>query len=608
MANKVIKIGGASGYWGDAASATPQLLASKNLDYIVYDYLAEITMSIMARARGADPSKGYATDFVSATLKPNLKAIAEQGVKVISNAGGVNPQSCAEAARALIKEQGLNLKVAVVLGDDLLEQKKALADTGVTEMFNSSEFPPLDSVVSINAYLGAFPIAHALDLGADIVITGRCVDSAVTLGACIHEFGWKRDDFDLLAQASLAGHLIECGTQVSGGNFTDWELAVDTLATAGYPIVEVESNGDFVCTKPEGSGGLVSFGTVAEQLVYEIGDAQCYQLPDVICDFSGVELSEVSANRVLVTGAKGIGAPDSYKTCVTYADGFRGGRVITLYGRDADRKGAKLAENIFIRVRQVLEENGLPDFTDTSVEMVGAEDYFGVDRRITNVREVDVKIAATHSSVKGIAVLLKESTGILLSSPPGVTGFAGARPKPSPIVRLFSMLVPKGEVNITVETENTSDACSDVVSLPAKSDAAPLGEIPQIAESSFKDEECVEIPLVKLAWGRSGDKGNKANIGIIARKPEYLPYIASAMSVEKVAHYFQHFLAEDQPTESVERFYLPGINALNFMLHEVLGGGGMASLRNDPQGKGYAQILLDQPVRVHASLAKAHNL
>ena len=207
MANKVIKIGGASGYWGDAALATPQLLATKDLDYIVYDYLAEITMSIMARARGADATKGYATDFVSATLKPNLKAIAEQGVKIISNAGGVNPQSCAEAARAVIKAQGLDLKVAVVLGDDLLEQKQALA--GITEMFSSAEFPPLDSVVSINAYLGAFPIAHALDQGADIVITGRCVDSAVTLGACIHEFGWKREDFDLLSQASLAGHLIE---------------------------------------------------------------------------------------------------------------------------------------------------------------------------------------------------------------------------------------------------------------------------------------------------------------------------------------------------------------------------------------------------------------
>ena len=207
-------------------------------------------MSIMARARAADDTRGYATDFVDAVLKSHLGAIAQQGVKVIANAGGVNPTACAAAARALIEDQGLGLRVAVVLGDDLKHRAGDFAASGVTEMFSGEAFPALDSIVSINAYLGAFPIAAALDAGADIVITGRCVDSAVTLGACIHAFGWQRDDFDRLAQGSLAGHILECGTQATGGNYTDWESVVDSLPDAGYPMAEIDRDGSLVITKP----------------------------------------------------------------------------------------------------------------------------------------------------------------------------------------------------------------------------------------------------------------------------------------------------------------------------------------------------------------------
>lgn len=221
MTDKVLRIGGASGFWGDAARATPQLLAVEGLDYIVYDYLAEITMSIMARARAKDENKGYASDFVSSAMKPNLTLIAQRGIKVVSNAGGVNPQACVAALRAVIAEQGLDLKVAYVMGDDLIDSKESLEASGITEMFSGSAFPPVDKVLSINAYLGAFPIARALTLGADIVVTGRSVDSAVTLGACIHAFGWGRDDLDQLAMGSLAGHILECGPQATGGNFTD---------------------------------------------------------------------------------------------------------------------------------------------------------------------------------------------------------------------------------------------------------------------------------------------------------------------------------------------------------------------------------------------------
>jgi Acyclic terpene utilisation family protein AtuA len=609
MNDKVIRIGGASGYWGDASIATPQLLASGNLDYLVYDYLAEVTMSIMARARAKDPNQGFATDFVTATLKPHLKDIAKQGIKVISNAGGVNPQACAQLIRSQISDQGLDLKVAVVMGDDLISKKVMFAEKNIKEMFSGSNFPAVDSIASINAYLGAFPIAHALNEGADIVITGRCVDSAVTLAACIHEFGWQRGDYDKLAQGSLAGHILECGTQATGGNFTDWELVAESLPFAGYPIAEIKASGEFICTKPENSGGIVSVGTLCEQMLYEIGDPQAYLLPDVICDFSQVEISQQDDNRVLVKNAKGLAAPDSYKVSTTYADGFRGGLVFTLYGRHADKKAQLMADNAIIRAKQMLSHVGLSDFSDICIEIIGTESHYGKQRQIAHAREVDIKIAATHESPKGIGILLKEVTGMALTSPPGLTAFAGGRPKPSPVVRLFSMTVPKGDVTIEVDINGEVSTFSDVdntvnqnrsVPDPAKAPCASLGSE---AEAMFTEamftEAMVTVPLVNLAWGRSGDKGNKANIGIIARREEFLPYICDALSVEHITELFEHFLVG-----TVERFYLPGSHALNFLLHDVLGGGGMASLRNDPQGKGYSQILLDQPISVPKSMAE----
>jgi hypothetical protein len=536
-------------------------------------------------------------------LKPNLQSIADQGVKVIANAGGVNPVACAEAARELIADQGLDLRVAVVLGDDLLDRAADFAASGITEMFNGEGFPAVEKIASINAYLGAFPIAAALDADADIVITGRCVDSAVTLGACIHAFGWQLDDFDKLAQASLAGHILECGTQATGGNYTDWEAVIDTLPEAGYPIAEIQANGDMVITKPEGTGGAVTVGTVAEQMLYEIGDPQAYLLPDVSCDFSAVEITPKGADRVLVTGARGKCAPAGYKVSATYADGFRAGHIWTMYGRDADTKANKLAETVFRRCRLVLERMGLPDFTETSAEIIGAEAHFGAARKVGAVREVDVKLAVKHASPKGVAIFLKEMTGMALTAPPGLTAFAGARPKPSPVVRLFSMIVPKDQVTVTVEVEGHAQTISDLTTpaAPAGVDSAPQ---PPVADPG---PDTVTVTLESLAFGRSGDKGNKANIGVIARHPEFVPYIAAQLTTARVVDYFSHFLADNQSAPA-QRFFLPGSNAFNFLLHDVLGGGGVASIRTDAQGKGYAQLLLTETLQVPRALAEQFNL
>ena len=598
MTDKVLRIGGASGFWGDAARATPQLLNSDELDYIVYDYLAEITMSIMARARAKDDAKGYALDFVGAAMKPNLGLIAERGIKVVSNAGGVNPEACAAALRAVIAEQGLDLKVACVRGDDLMASANELQAAGATEMFSGEAFPAVEKLQSINAYLGAFPIARALELGADIVVTGRCVDSAVTLGACIHAFGWGRDDVDQLAMGSLAGHILECGPQATGGNFTDWDQ-VPGMVNMGYPIAEISADGSFICTKPEGTGGLVNVGTVSEQMLYEIGDPQAYMLPDVVCDFSTAKVEQVGDNRVLVSAATGRPAPDTYKVSATYADQFRGGTYMSFYGIDADKKARALGEAIFEASRTVFKAAGLADFSETSIELIGAESQYGAFAEIEGSREVAMKIAAKHPDMMGIGIMLKEAVGLGLATPPGLSSFAGSRPSPSPVVRLFSFTIAKNQVQVDIEIDGENFACDEVHG-EALDTAAIARPATPAADSAA---EMIEVPLIALAWGRSGDKGNKANIGIIARRAQYLPYICSALSEDVVSARFAHFLQDTAPG-NVERFMLPGSNAINFLLHAVLGGGGVASIRNDAQGKGYAQLLLSTPIPVSAAIAE----
>lgn len=598
-----IAVGGAAGFWGDAALATPQLIASGDIDFLVYDYLAEVTLSILARARAADDSKGYAVDFVSAAMAPNLKAIATGGVRVIANAGGVNPRACAEALRALIREQGLQLRVAVVLGDDLADEVERFHSEGVREMFSDALFPPPAAVASINAYLGAFPIAAALDAGADIVLTGRCVDSAVTLGACIHAFGWAPTDSDKLAQGSLAGHLIECGTQATGGNFTDWEQVADSLPRAGYPLAFIAADGTVEIGKPAGSGGLVSVGTVAEQMLYEIGDPRRYLLPDVVCDFSEVVLEQVGDDRVRVSGARGHGAPAAYKACATWADGFRAGQLWTMVGRDAETKARLFASGVLERTAAALEARGLPPLSESSVEILGAESHFGAAARGARPREVDLKLAVKHPEAGAVALFLKEMVGLALTAPPGLTSFAGARPKPSPVVRLFSFLVPREAVPVRIELEG-EPVPFEAPALPAEVEPGPAPPVP-LPEAAAGER--LAVPLEQLAFGRSGDKGDKANIGIIARHASFVPWLAEALTVGRVARCFEHFLAPGQ-AEPVECFYLPGTGAFNYLLHGALGGGGVASLRADPQGKCYAQLLLAETVPVPRSLADAHGL
>lgn len=584
--DRVVRIGGASGFWGDSSVGAPQLVARGEVDFLVFDYLAELTMSILAAARAKNAQLGYATDFVQVTMKEILRDVAVRGIRVISNAGGVNPQACAAALQALAVEQGVELRIAVVTGDDVLPLLPQLRERGVRELQSGAPLPA--RLLTANAYLGALPIRAALDAGAQVVITGRCVDSAVTLGALMHAFAWTADDYARLAQGSLAGHIIECGCQAAGGLHTDWQEVPD-WPHIGYPVLECRADGSFVVTKPPGTGGLVNTAVVAEQMLYEIGDPQRYLLPDVTCDFTQVRLEQLGEHRVQVSGARGVAPGPDYKVSATYMDGYRCTAQLTIVGIAAVQKAQRTGEAILARTREVFAARGWPDYSRTRIEVLGSEQAnFGPHARTRDVREAVLQVAVMHPQKEALELFAREIAPAGTSWSPGTTG-AGGRPSPSPCVRQFAFLLDKSEVKPQVRI---GDERVDV-KVPTGQPAVAPADPPQAAAAAMPQGDCVEVPLVRLAWGRSGDKGDASNIGIIARRPEYLPWLRAQLTADAVKAWLGHLVAGE-----VQRFDVPGIHAMNFLCSQALDGGGMASLRNDPLGKGMAQILLTLPVRV----------
>ncbi len=625
-----VRIGGASGFWGDSAVAAPQLVASGAIDYLVFDYLAELTMSILAGARLRNPEAGYAGDFVDVAMKAVLHEVVERGIRVVSNAGGVNPRGCARALAAMAATQGVELAIAVVEGDDVMPLLPVLRGEGVHEMHTGAPLP--QRVLSANAYLGAQPIRAALDAGAQVVITGRCVDSAVTLGVLMHEFGWADDDYDRLAGGSLAGHIIECGCQATGGLYTDWDTVPDWPGI-GYPIVECAADGGFVVTRPAGTGGKVSPAVVAEQMLYEIGDPAAYLLPDVTCDFTAVTMAADGEERVQVRGARGRPPGAACKVSATCAEGFRCSAQLTIIGFEAVAKARRTGEAILARTRSMFARAGWPDYSATLVEVLGAESCYGPHARdgARATREAVLRVSATHPVREALELFAREIAPAGTSWAPGTTG-AGGRPSVSPSIRQFAFLLDKarlapavviGERRIAVPTgahgENghaqpgpqaralstmqpapTIDAAvtathAAVTAADAAVTAADAAVIVSAGSIPGQpcDDERIEVPLMRLAHARSGDKGDTCNIGLIARRPELLPVLREQVSAERVAAFLAHLVQGP-----VTRYDVPGIRALNFVCERALGGGGMASLRNDPLGKGLAQILLSMPVRV----------
>lgn len=592
--DRIVRIGCGAGFWGDSPEGPAQLVRSGGIDYLVMDYLAEITMSILARMKAKRPDLGYATDFVTMVMKPLAQEIAAKKIRVVTNAGGVNPEACRDALLAVFREAGVDLKVAVVQGDDLSAQAARYREAGTREMFSGAPMP--ERLASVNAYLGAFPIAAALDAGADIVLTGRVVDSAVVLGPLIHEFGWTAADHDLLSAGSLAGHVVECGTQATGGIVTDWR-AVSGWDDMGFPIAECAADGSFVLTKPAGTGGMVSTQTVAEQIVYEVGDPTRYILPDVVADWSAVRLEQIGPDRVRVSGARGSPPTDSYKVSATYADGYRAAVTMMIVGREAAAKARATGEAILARSLRLMRAAGFGDFTETSIEVLGSETNYGDAARRGDTREVVLKLGVRHPSKDALQIFAREIYPAATAMAQGLTGFAGGRPEPQPVVRLFSFLAPKADVDPGVTVDGKSFAATGTAVPPTLTGQVSATSLPSSETATPTDGQLLAtVPLIALAHGRSGDKGDIGNVGVLAREADYLPWIRRSATPDAVGGYFAHFARG-----KVERFEWPGLHGLNFMLHEGLGGGGVASLRHDPQGKALAQIMMDFPVEVPAA-------
>lgn len=591
---KKVRIGGASSHIVDSTLAVTQLLnAEPAPDYLIFDFLAEGSVGMLAEARKVTPEGGYIADFIRFHLAPNLSAIRDKGVRLIANAGGLNVRACAAAVEKLLQDQGVQLSVGFVEGDDLLERSAGLRASGQRDMYSGETFP--DCVDSLNVYLGATPIARALDAGADIVVVGRCADSALALGPLLHEFAWGLQDWDRLAAGTLAGHLIECGCQVTGGTFTDWELVPD-WANIGYPIAEVASDGSCVITKPEGTGGLVSEATVAEQLLYEISDPQAYIVPDVVCDFSAVRIRQLAENRVEVSGARGYPATDSYKVIATSHAGWRSTFSQVVVGMDAVRKAERQGMAIIERGRQILAARGLGDFSHFWVEAIGGECSYGPASRARQSREVFMRVSVQHPERSAVELFLREAP--VTSSSMAVGSTATIATGMGAVHRLFMFLIPKNQVPVSVTVEGkTVPVCIE----PGHRFAPERIERPEPSHSASFEGAMVQVPLLSLAWARSGDKGNLFNIGVIAKRPEYLPYIRASLSEARVSAFFAH-LTSGVEKLPVTRYEVPGFHALNFVVDDSLDGGIAVSPRVDSAAKGMAQQLLQLEVSVPSSL------
>lgn len=584
----LVRIANAGGYWGDDPEALYRQLTGGPLDYVTMDFLAEITMVILQRQRARDPNAGYAYDFIQ-QLKLALPAVVERGATVIVNAGGINPTACAQAVAELCAQSGVSLPIGIVSGDDLMPQLETLERQGACfdHMDTGGEYAAIrDKVVAANVYLGARPVVEALRGGARIVVTGRTTDAALILAPLVHEFGWAWDDWNRLASGIIAGHILECGAQTTGGNFTDWER-VPSMLDVGYPIVDVEPSGDFVVTKHSGTGGMVTRETVIEQLLYEIGDPRAYLNPDVTADFTSVRLIQEAPDRVRVENARGAAPPATLKVSMVYQDGYRAVGTALVSGPKAVAKGKRLAEMLWHRLGT--------DFADRRVDFVGHSGCWGAAAPAVEPNEIVFRMGVADRDRKKLQRFANSFMGFALQAPPGL-GVFGGRPDVQERLGFWPAAVPRHLLGATVQVHSGGrTAASEVpMALDAAVDLAAAA-MPARAPASPAASKGPRrtVPLCAIAYARSGDKGDHANIGVAARSEPAFSFLREYLTSERVRTFYADFVRGD-----VVRYELPNLLALNFVLHNALGGGGTLSLRVDHQGKALAQGLLLMEIEV----------
>jgi len=449
-----VRVANGQGFWGDSVDAPLRLIEEGPLDYLTLDYLAEVTMSVLQKLYRRDPSKGYATDFIE-LIRNILPTLRSKGIRVVANAGGVNARGCREALLDVAREQGATgLKIGIVTGDDILGRLDELIEGGVAfkNLDDGRAFDEIrERVLSANVYLSSFPMAQALEQGADIVVTGRSTDPGLVLAPLVAEFGWGEDAWNCLAAGTVAGHIVECGAQCTGGNFSRW-WEVEGWDHLGYPVLECRADGTFVVTKHDGTGGLVTVDTVREQLLYEMGDPVRYLTPDCVVDFTSVRLEQDGADRVRVAGVQGAPATDSYKVSISYLEGFKATGQLTVSGPDALAKAKICADALWGRLRRAGHT-----YDETLTEFVGADATHGEITGVPRVvNEVVLRVGVKDKDRANVDRFGKELAPLVTSGPPGVTGFAGGRPKAREVLGFWPALIPKDRVQARVSVEEVT--------------------------------------------------------------------------------------------------------------------------------------------------------
>lgn len=593
---KKIRIGNAGGYWGDDLDAMRRQLAGGPLDYLTMDFLAEITMSILKKQQLTDPRMGYARDFLI-QLEDCLPLIVKKNVRVITNAGGINPQGLGLKILELARRMGLDLKVGVVYGDDIANQLYELTSQGeaFANMETGAEFGGVrHRISSANVYLGAEPVVAALDAGCQIIVTGRVTDTSITLAPMIHEFGWQLDDWDRLASGLVAGHIIECGAQASGGNITDWH-DVPSFHNIGYPIVEVEPSGEFIVTKHPRTGGLVSEKSVKEQLVYEMGDPAQYISPDVVAFFDTARVQEVRRNKVRVTGVRGGPAPYRFKVSMAYEDGWKAEGELLLSGPDVQRKIDAISEVFWRKLGH--------DFEKVATAAVGTGSIWPDRLAQCPSHEVLLRFGVRDHDPAKINDFSKALPALILAGPSGMAASKTGRPRPQAVVAYWPALIRRDRVTakvLTMDTAGREDFREIRFPLPED-----LGD-PVVSDEPRRRRQVrpfggatTEVKLRRLCYARSGDKGDTCNIGVLARSNRIYDWILENLTAPVVKRFFKGMVLG-----KVTRYELDNLNGLNFLLEQSLGGGGTTSLLIDPQGKTMSQALLELPVEVPVSLLR----